>query len=152
MATSKEAHGADAAHAASKQPGGDQRLRKEERLKKRSEFLRTQRSGSIRKTSAHLVMYARPNDVQWSRIGLTVSKKVGHAATRNLWKRRLREIFRLNKGRFPGDHDLVLIVRAQGPPPAYGALEGEVLSLARRVIADSAAGKRGSSDGRKPGA
>jgi ribonuclease P protein component len=149
MTTSKEERGQELTQQIAQPFGADEKLRKDERLRKRSEFLWTQRGGAIRKTSAHLVMYARPNELGWCRIGLTVSRKVGNAVTRNLWKRRLREIFRLNKSRFPLGHDMVLIVRAKGCAPDYKALEDEVLSLAAKVRAHRPGGRRGSSDGRK---
>ena len=126
----------------------DQRLRKNERLRKRPEFLHAQRRQAIRKTSRHLVMYGRPNELEWTRIGLTASRKVGNAVTRNLWKRRLREIFRLNKDRFPLGHDLVIIVRAKGRAPDYGILEKEVLALAARMVDGRADGE---SRGQKKG-
>src|SRR5690554_6806398 len=135
MTTSKEERGAEIEEPSVKAFGADEKLRKDERLRKRSEFLRAQRGGAIRKTSENLVVYARPNDLGWCRIGLTVSRKVGNAVIRNLWKRRLREIFRLNKSRFPQGHDMVIIVRAKGGAPEYQALEDEVLKLAGKVRA-----------------
>lgn len=149
MTTSKEERGAEELQRSLKPFGADEKLRKEERLRKRSEFLWAQRGGAIRKSSANLVVYARQNDLGWSRLGLTVSRKVGNAVTRNLWKRRLREIFRLNKSRFPQGHDMVLIVRAKGCAPEYQALEEEVLTLAGKVRAHRPGGRRGSSNGRQ---
>ena len=34
-----------------------------------------------------------PNDLSYSRVGLSVSKRVGNAVTRNLVKRRIRSVF-----------------------------------------------------------
>ena len=45
-------------------------------------------------------MYGAANDLGHPRLGLTVSRRVGGAATRNRWKRVLREAFRL------AQHDL----------------------------------------------
>ena len=44
--------------------------------------------------NAYLVVYCRKNRAGRSRIGYTVSNKVGHAVVRNRIRRRLREIYR----------------------------------------------------------
>ena len=58
------------------------------------------------------MIYAAPNDREWSRLGLTVSRKAGNAVRRNRWKRRLREVFRRNKPALPIGYDFVVIVRS----------------------------------------
>ncbi len=84
--------------------------------------------------SAHLLVLVKPRVVEGpaapgaeavplpTRLGLTVSKKVGDAVARNLVKRRLRELFRLHKGWFPPARDIVIIAR-----PGTAALPWEVL-------------------------
>ena len=49
-----------------------------------------------------------------SRIGITVSRKVGNAVIRNRFKRRLREWFRATRHEFETDVDLVVIARRPG--------------------------------------
>ena len=63
-----------------------------------------------------------------SRLGLVVSKRVDkRAARRNLLKRRLREVFRLNHQRFSGPVDLVIIARASAAELAFTEVAGEIL-------------------------
>ena len=88
----------------------DERLRKVERLRKRAQFLHAQRRGR-RRHGSRMVIYAAPNHMEWTRIGLTVSRKVGDAVRRNRWKRLLREAFRHNKQRFEPGFDLVVIIK-----------------------------------------
>lgn len=58
-----------------------------------------------------------------SRLGLTVSRKVGGAVVRNRVKRLLREWFRLHHHELTDDWDLVIIARR--PPPGLDLKEVE---------------------------
>jgi ribonuclease P protein component len=58
-----------------------------------------------------LTIYACPNDLGFTRVGLSVSRKVGIAVTRNRIKRRLREAFRLTRQQLPLGLDLVFVPR-----------------------------------------
>ena len=70
------------------------------RLRKRADFVRL--SGSIDKfiVSGFLVVW-QANDLMQSRLGVTVSKKVGCAVTRSRVKRYIREVFRHNRHLLP---------------------------------------------------
>ena len=65
--------------------------------------------GCVRK-SPHFVLLSVPATNEFSRIGITVSKKNGNAVRRNYIKRFLREFFRLNNYKF-NNFDYVVIVR-----------------------------------------
>jgi ribonuclease P protein component len=62
-----------------------------------------------------------------------VSRKVGKAHDRNLLKRRLREIFRLEAGPLAPGHDLVFVAKPGSPLLSYQALRLEVFSLLKRA-------------------
>jgi ribonuclease P protein component len=120
----------------------DQRLRRAERLLERTEFKACERRGA-RKGGRSLVVYAAPNELGWSRLGVTVSRKAGNAVRRNRWKRRLRDIFRRNKPHLPIGYDLVVIVRSSTrsrPHPDYDDLRDELITAA------NAAAKRSSNE------
>lgn len=107
----------------------DEHFRKDERLQKRSQFKRAERRGR-RVSSRHLVVYGAKNDLDWSRVGITVTRKVGIANQRNRWKRRIREIFRRNKREFPGGYDFVVIVKHTAPAdPDFTTLRDEMIAL-----------------------
>ncbi len=64
-----------------------------------------------RKVVGPLVVHGRPNGLAWSRLGLSVPRRVGTAVTRNRIKRLLREAFRLLQHELPAGYDIVVAVR-----------------------------------------
>jgi ribonuclease P protein component len=63
-----------------------------------------------------LIMYGCPNDLAYSRLGLSVSRKVGGAVVRNRFRRLYREAFRLTRDSIPAGLDLILIPRSPNIP------------------------------------
>jgi ribonuclease P protein component len=72
---------------------------KSERLLKRPEFLQFKEGGAKMHTP-HFLLLWKDRESAGTRIGFTVSKKVGNAVVRNSIKRRLREFYRQNKSLF----------------------------------------------------
>ena len=64
-------------------------------LKKDSDFRKVYKHGKSF-ASRYLVMYILNNKSENSRIGISVSKKVGKAIIRNKVRRRIKEAYRLN--------------------------------------------------------
>ena len=69
------------------------------------------------------------------RLGLVTSSKVGIAVKRNLIKRRLREIFRLNKHKIKPGTDIVFILRKGADKFDFHRLEEAILALLGRADA-----------------
>ena len=61
--------------------------------------------------SDFFIVITRNNHLSRSRLGITVSKRVGKAVTRNRIKRIIREYFRLNRQFLPGRLDINIIAR-----------------------------------------
>ena len=83
-------------------------MRKVRRLTKSSEFALVRRNGNSW-SSPLLVLMPRPNGMESSRFGFSVSRAVGGAVVRNRIKRILRETLRLTDVR--EGLDVVLIAR-----------------------------------------
>ena len=80
-----------------------------------------------------LVLYARPNGTAQNRIGITVSKKLGHAVVRNRVRRRLREVYRLNEDAFRQGWDIVVVARSRCIDAPFETLTKAYLSLAAKA-------------------
>lgn len=81
-----------------------------------------------------LVVYAMPNELAFSRLGLTVGRRQGNAVRRNRVKRILREAFRLESGSLPAGYDLVCVPRA-GVDLTLEAARRSLISVAERAVA-----------------
>ena len=105
-------------------------MRKEARLKKRSDFVAVKRHGRWWSNSL-LTLRVLPNDLDASRIGFLVGRRVGCAVVRNRVKRRLREIARqeaVSKG-----WDVVVIARAQMADVPFADAQRALRDLWRRA-------------------
>ena len=80
-----------------------------------------------------IVLYARKNRTSTNRVGITVSKKLGHAVVRNRVRRRLREVYRLNETLFRPGWDIVVVARSRAISADFKELTGAYLSLARKA-------------------
>jgi ribonuclease P protein component len=87
------------------------------RLRKRHEFLALQRDGR-RQTVPHFVVITRAKEQPPSRLGITTSRKVGNAPTRNRIRRLVREVFRRHRHTIVPPRDVLVIAR-----PGAGSLE-----------------------------
>ena len=114
-----------------------QRFRRVDRLKKRYEFKRAQLSGR-RIHTPHFLIVVLPNALQNTRLGITVTKKVGTAVQRNRIKRVVREVFRRNRQLFPASHDLVFIAKRGATEIDYGSLLDELGRAAKKLQIEAA--------------
>jgi ribonuclease P protein component len=87
-----------------------------------------------------LVVYGCRNGLEHTRLGLSVSRKVGGAVQRNRLRRLYREAFRLSRGELPAGLDLILIPRPPKEPTLevlLNVLPKLVASLARKLAKES---------------
>ncbi len=81
-------------------------------------------------------MHAFPNELGTPRLGLSVSRKVGSAVTRNTVRRRLKEVFYSALPEMPGDLDLVVSARPAAAEADFRELDEE-FARALRKLGDS---------------
>ena len=83
---------------------------KADRILKRPDFLRLSKHGK-KSSNQHFVVTYCPGQFKNTRLGITVSKKVGNAAARNRIKRFSREYFRQNRHLLAGCLDINITAR-----------------------------------------
>jgi len=103
---------------------GGEGLPKRARLTKRSEFLTLSRKGKRLHTS-HFIVLIKGNDVGQSRLGITVTTRVGNAVVRNRIKRLVREFFRRHKEMIQ-TNDLVVIAKQSAAQISLQEVTGEL--------------------------
>lgn len=64
-----------------------------------------------------------------TRIGIIVSRKLGDAVKRNKIKRRIREIFRINRGRLKENIDLIIVVKIKAMELSYPKIQEVIFQL-----------------------
>jgi ribonuclease P protein component len=76
-----------------------------------------------------LVMYVKKSDLPRSRIGISVSKKVGNSVVRHHLTRLIRESFRLHEDVVEAGLDIVVVARASAKEENYKTIESAYLHL-----------------------
>ncbi len=85
---------------------------KADRILKRSEFLELSKSDKTVRNEHFIIAY-RTGRYEKSRLGITVTRKVGNAVMRNRIKRFSREYFRLNRHKIKGYRDINIIAKRE---------------------------------------
>lgn len=102
-----------------------------ESLKKPSEFSKVYKRGKSF-ADKNLVIYILPNKLDYTRVGLSVSKKVGNSVRRNRVKRLIRETFRLNYHENFG-YDIIFIARVRANTADFAAIEKSMKFLLNKM-------------------
>jgi ribonuclease P protein component len=101
---------------------------KGERLLNRNDFVNLNRSGKRYRTEHFTALY-KMNGLDHTRLGITVSKRVGNAAKRNRIKRLVREFFRQNKESFLKGYDVNFIADKNAHLLVYNDVKKEMGSI-----------------------
>ena len=106
-------------------------FRREERIRRRAEFLKIYEKGS-RIHGRLLTLFLLPSSGAVGRLGIAATKKLGGAVQRNRAKRLIREVFRRNKIT-PG-FDVVVVPKRELLDASLTALEAEYVQTVERSL------------------
>ena len=95
-------------------------------VKQNSDFRRIYRRGRSA-VSGGVVVYCLKNRKGMSRLGVTVSTKLGHAVVRNRVRRRFRELYRLHRADMLPGWDIIMVGRVRAAELPYQKLEKQYL-------------------------
>ncbi|MEL6195698.1 MAG: ribonuclease P protein component [Myxococcota bacterium] len=104
-------------------------------LRRRRDFVRVQSRGR-RSKGRYVVVLSLPSSVP-TRVGFTVSKRVGNAVVRNRTRRRIKEILRLSPSMLPVGADVVVIAYPGAARVSSGALAGDLERCFQRLRRES---------------
>jgi ribonuclease P protein component len=108
------------------------RFTKDDRLLTRAQFVHL--STHARKVhSQHFIAFFETSSHHHSRLGITVSRKVGNAVTRNRIKRLAREYFRQNRRTLEHHWDIHVIAKKEAADSGHHAVFGSLEKLFKRI-------------------
>lgn len=102
------------------------------RLTDSPEFERVYRQGTAYR-GKYFSVHAFSNGTEATRLGLSVSKKVGKAVTRNTVRRRLREIFYATSSNVRSGVDLVVSAKPAAAEAEFGDMQEEFLRALQKL-------------------
>ena len=79
----------------------------------------------------YLVMYVSENPDGKSKLGISVSKKVGNSVVRHRLARLIRESYRLNTDMFNSGLNIIVIARTTAKGKSFAEIESAFLHLCR---------------------
>lgn len=103
-------------------------MEKKHRIRKNMEFKQVYKTGKSY-GNRNLVLYISKNKLEHTRIGFTVTKKIGNAVVRNRVRRMMKEICRLNFHKIKPGYDLIFISKKSVVGMEYDELEKSVFHI-----------------------
>ena len=110
----------------------DLRLRRHQRVRANADFQATYAQGKSLAARTMVLWLSKAPDASL-RLGVVSSRVIGKAVQRNRARRRLREAWRLNRFRFRGDVDVVLVARRSILTAKWEDVTGDLIWLAKRA-------------------
>ena len=107
-------------------------LKRVNRLKKRYQFNYVYKSGE-HYSGEHIVLYTASSKTKNIKVGLAVTKKVGHAVVRNKIRRRLREIIKKQLPNLKQNYNIIVVARENVTEASFEQLNLEFDKLIKKA-------------------
>lgn len=101
-------------------------------LRNNKEFQMVYNEGKS-KANKYLVLCYRKNDLEYNRLGISVSKKVGNSVVRSRSKRLIYESYRLNVNDIKPGYDFVFVARSAINEKKYSDVEAAMINLLKKA-------------------
>jgi ribonuclease P protein component len=96
--------------------------KRDQRLRSAADFLRVREVAPRALAHRLVVLYVAPNELERTRVGITVSGRVGKAVVRNRVRRRLREALRSRLDALETGVDVVVVARPSSASASWAEL------------------------------
>ncbi|MCB0176013.1 MAG: ribonuclease P protein component [Anaerolineae bacterium] len=103
-------------------------MKRKYRLRRSSDFHRVRQVGKSNASSLMVLAFLQ-NELEHSRFGFVVSKRLGNAVQRNKIKRRMREAVRLRLSQIKPGFDMVIIARKPASSATFKAIDQSLVRL-----------------------
>lgn len=106
----------------------ESRFPRSRRILSRGNFRRVYDEGA-KYQARFFTAFVSPSSAPETRIGVTVTRKIGNSVTRNRCRRLVREVFRKNKWRIAASVDIVINVKGALTEADFSELEADFLKF-----------------------
>lgn len=107
-------------------------LKRINRLKKRYQFNYVYKSGE-HFSGEHIVLYVVSSKTKNIKVGLAVTRKIGHAVVRNRVRRRLREIIKKQVPNLKQNYNIIVVARENVINASFEKLTNEFIKLIKKA-------------------
>lgn len=101
-------------------------------LKSNSDFNNVYKNGKFR-AQQYFVMHVLDNNLDYNRLGISVSKKVGNSVVRHRIKRLVKECYRINEDNFLKGVDIVVVARKGSDKVNFSIVDKSIGFLGKRM-------------------
>ena len=103
-------------------------MKRYEMVKKHSDFDDIIQNGHYKKNKGYII-YNKVNELEFTRWGIAVGKKIGDAHIRNRVKRQVREIVSNNKKLFKNNKDYIIIFKKSVLEMDFDEMSSHLINL-----------------------
>jgi ribonuclease P protein component len=107
-------------------------FRPQERIRKKKDFLYLYKEGKRFRGKSFILVYLS-NELEYSRLAVVASKKLGNAVKRNKIKRLFRTLYRRNKTVLTKSLDLIIIPHREIDETKWQSLEKDFLTALKYI-------------------